>query len=575
MSNEPTGEGESLADCTCDVLVIGSGAAAMACAVAAAEFGLNVMVAEKTPVFGGTSARSGGEMWIPGNLVGRSVDVRKDCDDAFEYIKACAGPCFDAARARAYVDNAARAVAFYSQTSAMSVGPLPDAIDYYPELPGSREGGRTLRTTSFDGRELREDFALLRDPLPAGQILGGLSVDREDLQHLRSVAKCWRSFLYTANLLLRHAWHRSLGLHRGARTTMGNAMAARLLLAARRRGVRLWSSASATSLIKNGPRVTGALLCRQGTIREIRARLGVVVATGGFSHDPNLTARHFPHRRRGAPHQSLTADGNAGDGLRMATDAGAALRAKVAHVAAWTPVSLWPRKRGTTTPVPHFGDRAMPGVIAVNQLGERFTNEAAPYHDFGAAMIGGRLGKTGIAYLVTDHRSQRRYGFGRTPAFPGRLGPYLRSEYLIRTTTVERLAAKLEIPAVTLRTTIDAFNTDAERGVDSQFRKGDHPFDRMSGDSNHGPNPCVAPLVTPPYYAIRLYPGDIGTFLGLATTPSGRVIDGAGGIIPGLLALGADAESVFGGSYAVAGGTLGPAITFALLAAEELKRTCR
>jgi hypothetical protein len=126
-----------------------------------------------------------------------------------------------------------------------------------------------------------------------------------------------------------------------------------------------------------------------------------------------------------------------------------------------------------------------------------------------------------------------------------------------------------------LRTTIDAFNTDAERGVDSQFRKGDHPFDRMSGDSNHGPNPCVAPLVTPPYYAIRLYPGDIGTFLGLATTPSGRVVDGAGGIIPGLFALGADAESVFGGSYAVAGGTLGPAITFALLAAEELKRTCR
>jgi succinate dehydrogenase/fumarate reductase flavoprotein subunit len=555
---------------SCDVLVAGSGAGGLSCAFAAREMGMRVILTEKAPHVGGTTAWSGGEIWVPCSKWQLEAGIHDTVEAAVQYLEAASEGHSDAERIRTYVETAAEAVDFFVARGAMEVEVMADAPDYFDQLPGAHQGGRTLRTVPFDGRALGSDFRTLRDPLLAAQIFGGLSVAREDIAHFQAALRSPRSAFHIARLLAAHGRQRIGGLHRGSRTTMGNAMVARLFAALRRRAVPIWVSSPVTKLLLHNGAVSGATVETPDGAVEVVAKLGVVLATGGFSHDLEMVKAHFPHVRRGQDHASLPPPQVAGDGLSLAAGAGGRVRGTSTDAAAWTAVSVR-QNDGRTLNVPHFGDRAKPGIIAVLPSGRRFANEATNYHDFCKQLISScAQSAEAFAWLICDHRALRRYGLGRVGPFPAPLGSHLKCGYLIRGGSMGDLAERIGVDSQALAQTVETYNAMARTGIDEEFQKGNSSFDRAAGDATYQPNPCMAPLTQGPFYAIRIVPGSLSTFLGLDTDKRGAVLDGNGRPIPGLYAIGADAESVAGGSYPAAGITLGPAVTFAFIAARSM-----
>jgi succinate dehydrogenase/fumarate reductase flavoprotein subunit len=303
---------------------------------------------------------------------------------------------------------------------------------------------------------------------------------------------------------------------------------------------------------------------------RVQARRGVVLACGGFPQDVERRRRLFPHAPTGAEHFSPAPPGNTGDGLRLAEHAGARIEQDLPHAAAWVPVSRVARRDGTTGLFPHFIDRAKPGVIAVTRKGRRFVNEANSYHDFVQGLVAAVGRDEPTAFLLADHRAIRRYGLGFAKAFPLPLGPYLRSGYLLRGDTLAALAAQAGIDAAALAVTIDAYNRHAREGEDPEFRKGSTAYNRFLGDAAVAPNPCVAPLEVPPFYAVQVVIGDLGTYAGIRTDGRARVLGARGEPIAGLYAAGNDMASIMGGNYPAGGITLGPAMTFGWIAGRHL-----
>jgi succinate dehydrogenase/fumarate reductase flavoprotein subunit len=294
----------------------------------------------------------------------------------------------------------------------------------------------------------------------------------------------------------------------------------------------------------------------------VRARKGVVLACGGFPRDEARQQRLFRH----AAHFSPAPPGNTGDGLRLAESIGAPVDESLPNAAAWVPVSRVPRADGTYGLFPHFIDRAKPGVIAVTAKGLRFVNEGNSYHDFVQALM--KAGET-HAWLVTDHRAIRAYGLGFVKPRPLPLGPHLKSGYLIKGETVGELAVRAGIDEA-LEETVARFNEHAKSGTDLQFGKGSNAYNRFYGDPDIKPNPCVAPLARPPFYAVRVEIGDLGTYAGIVTNGHAQVLDEHRRPIPGLYAAGNDALSIMGGNYPGPGITLGPAMTFGWIAGRHL-----
>jgi succinate dehydrogenase/fumarate reductase flavoprotein subunit len=297
-----------------------------------------------------------------------------------------------------------------------------------------------------------------------------------------------------------------------------------------------------------------------------------VLACGGFAQDNKRRSEIYPHLQRdGGAHHSPVPAGNTGDGISLAEQAGAVFRPRFPNAAAWMPVSIVPTKGGRSTPFPHLLDRYKPGVIAVTDDGHRFTNESNSYHDVGAAMIEATFNqKEPAVWLICDNRALRRYGLGYVKPAPIPIGGHLRSGYLKRGATVRELAQAIGLDAARLETCISNYNRDAARGEDLAFRRGSTAFNRFLGDPDHKPNPNVAPLDKPPFYAVRLRMGDLGTFDGIDTTPTGQVLDRSGAPIPGLFAVGNDRASIFGGTYPGAGITLGPIMTFGYVVGRAL-----
>jgi succinate dehydrogenase/fumarate reductase flavoprotein subunit len=349
--------------------------------------------------------------------------------------------------------------------------------------------------------------------------------------------------------------------------TNGNALAGRLAKSAFDAGVQLWLSSPVTGLIKQEGTVRGAIVKRDGREIAVTARRGVVLACGGFPHDVARRKELFPHAPTGQEHVSPGPTGNTGDGLRLGESAGGFVNTSLPHPAAWVPVSETTRKDGTKGVMPHFIDRAKPGVIAVTRAGNRFTNEGNSYHDFVQAMVAACRGEKEIcAYLICDHRTLRKYGLGCVAPSPLPIGRYIRSGYLLRGRTLTELAQRAGIAAGALESTVASYNQFAREGRDPVFGKGSKAYNRFQGDPLNTPNPCVAPLQDAPYYAIKLVVGDLGTYAGLQTDVHSRVLSKTGQPIPGLYAVGNDICSIMGGNYPGAGITLGPALTFGYVA---------
>ncbi len=554
----------------CDVLVAGSGAGGFAAAITAAHHGLDVLMVEKEPEFGGTTAYSAGVVWIPMNEAGVAAKLADSPAEVMRYLEAEVGAFLARPKAEAFIANAAPMLAFFERETHVRYLLMGAWSDYHPELPGASQGGRSLLPLPYDGRELGDWFRKLRAPIRTMMLFGGMSVGRDDIPHLLNVSRSPRSAWHVAKLLARYALDR-LSYPRGTRIANGNALIARMAKSAFEKKVALWLESPLVRLTKAGERVTGAVVKRDGYEIEVVARRGVVLACGGFPRNEEWRGRYYRHVAAGKNHVPLAPPGNTGDGVRAAQAAGGVLFTEQDQPAAWTPVSLVPQADGSTVPFPHFIDRCKPGYIAVDRRGLRFANEADSYHDFMPRLFAACEGDAAVgAFLLCDHRAIRRYGMGVAPPSPMPLGPHLANGYLVRADTPAELAAKLGIDAAGLERTLARWNAHAARGEDPDFGKGTNAYHRFGGDPLHQPNPNIAPIVDAPYYAVRLVPSDLGTFIGLATDAQSRVLDVNERPVPGLYAAGNDQASVMGGKYPGAGITIGPAMTFGWIAARHI-----
>jgi succinate dehydrogenase/fumarate reductase flavoprotein subunit len=351
------------------------------------------------------------------------------------------------------------------------------------------------------------------------------------------------------------------------RLTNGNALVGRLLKSAVDAGVKLWSDAPARELIVEQGAVRGAIVERDGQALRVEARRGVVLACGGFPRDVERRSRLYPH----GEHWSPAPESCTGDGLRIAEAVGAGIDESLPNAAAWVPVSLVPRENGETGLFPHIVDRGKPGVIAVTRHGRRFVNEGNSYHDFVQGMQAACKGDEPVsAYLVADHRAIRAYGLGCVKPRPFAVEPHIASGYLLRGETLAALAAEAGIDSTAFEATVAEFNGHAARGEDPEFGKGSNAYNRFYGDADHKPNPCLAPLATPPFYAVKVVIGEIGTYDGIRTDRHARALDARREPIPGLYVAGNDMASIMGGAYPGPGITLGPAMTFGWIAGRHL-----
>ncbi|MCG2672606.1 FAD-dependent oxidoreductase [Bradyrhizobium sp. GCM10023182] len=554
----------------CDVLVAGSGCSGMSAAITARYRGLDVLMVEKEPRFGGTTARSGGWLWIPGTSLAKAYGIEEAPDQARTYLRHEAGNNFDAARVEAFFSAGPEAVDFFTTNTALRFDMPLVFPDYHAEAPGGAQGGRSMVTRPFDGRELGDLIKTLGMPLPELTVFGMMLGSGKEIIHFMRVTKSLTSAVYVAKRLSRHLMD-VLRYGRGMTLTNGNALAGRLAKSAQDLKIPMWLSSPVRELTVENGAVTGAIVTREGRDVRVRARQGVVLACGGFPHDVERRKKMFPHAPTGAEHFSPGPTGNTGDGLRLAEGAGGHIEDRLPNAAAWVPVSLTTRKDGSKGVMPHFIDRAKPGVIAVMRDGKRFANEGNSYHDFVQAMIkAAKPGEEIAAYLVCDHKTLRKYGLGCVPPFPMPLGHHLASGYLMRGDTLEALAAKAGIDAKAFAETVKQFNATAALGHDAAFGKGSKAYNRYQGDAMHGPNPCIAPIENGPFYAIKMVIGDLGTYAGIVTDENARALDAEGRVIPGLYAAGNDMASIMGGNYPGAGITLGPALTFGYIAGRHL-----
>lgn len=553
-----------------DVIVAGSGAAGLSAACTAAALGRKVLVLEHTGRIGGTTAISGGMVWIPANHKMAACGLEDSVEAAREYLRGTVPGCEGDPRMAAFVARGDEAVRFLEQRTALRLQPVRRYPDYYPELPGATPGGRVLEPVPFDGRELGSDFALLREPLPEFLLLGGMMVSREDLPVLRRATRSPRAAWHTLKLVGRYLVQR-LRASRGTSLVLGNALAARLLKSARDLGVELAVNASVLELHTREGRVAGVRIQSGGHQTDLWAREAVILATGGISHHADLRRAYVP-AAAGVLSATVRSGAQLG-GVHLASAVGARLSSPGASasqaLAFWVPASCFVGADGSESVFPHtVTDRAKPGLIAVDHQGQRFVNEAVSYHEFVRAQLGDPARRI-PAWLVCDSRFLWKYGLGRVRPFALSTRQERESGYLRRADTLDALAETIGLPVAGFADTVRAYNEGARLGKDPAFGRGSNIYQRHLGDTEQQPNPCVAPIEQGPFYAVAVVPADLGMAAGLITDHDARVLRSDGAPIPGLYACGNDMHSVMNGAYPGPGITLGPALVFGYLAARH------
>jgi 3-oxosteroid 1-dehydrogenase len=529
---------------SCDVAVLGSGAAGLVAAIAAADDGAEVAVFEKSDLLGGTSAISGGIIWMPNNHLQAPAGIEDSRGEALAYLDSLALGQIDSDMAATFVDTGPEALAYLAERTPCSFHLLAEYPDYHPEHPGGRPGGgRSIDNGLFAFGELGEWADRVRcnriNPVMLSETpLGGATE------------------LPPTDLIAERVAARKNG--------MGLGLVGALLRACLDRGVRIRLGAAANHLTVDKGRVTGVELKVSDGIAHVAARRGVVLATGGFEWNAEL-CRTFLRGPMTAPAGSPD---NTGDGLVMAMNVGARLGNM--RNAWWVPVTRADGNEQWGSPRPHLVllERTRPGSIMVNRTGRRFCNEAGNYNAMGgvfhqfdpAAFDYPNL----PAWLVFDHRHKLAYDVGSCSA-----GPDV-ADWITTAATLSELADRLGLDGDTLQATVDRFNEHAVLGTDPDFGRGVSAYDTFNGDrTKPGAAATLGPLDRPPYYAIPIESGSLGTNGGPKTDTRCRVLSSAGGVIPGLYAAGNVMAAPTGMVYGGAGGTLGPALTFGFIAGRE------
>jgi succinate dehydrogenase/fumarate reductase flavoprotein subunit len=550
-----------------DLVVIGAGGAGLSAAVFAAIDGAKVLVVERTELVGGTTAWSAGTTWVPGTHHAAKVNASDTLADVTTYLNHAVGTQAPAALRDAFLKNGPEAVAKIEALTTVRFRPYAKHPDYISDLPGSTLNGRALEPEPFDGRLLGKLFPLLRPPIPEFTVLSGMMVDRTDINHLLAMTKSWVSLKHSLSIVWRHLLDR-LSHARGTRLVMGNALVGHLMHALSQQGTAtLALKTSVTSIERDDKgRVVAVRLSSATGNARVLAKKGVVLASGGFNRDPVLRADKLPGI---SAEWCPAAPGHTGEALALARGLGAVEGQGAQSPAFWAPVSLRKRTDGSTAVFPHFVmDRAKPGMITVNQAGERFVNESTSYHLFALGMQAAQQAVP--AYLIADAKALRQYGMGMVRPGGKGLSPFLADGYLTEANSLQELADKLCISADGLAQSVANNNAFARAGVDTQFKRGVTAYQQNIGDAAAGGlNPNLGQISEGPYYAVKLYPGDIGAAQGLQTNEHAQVLNAQGQCIAGLYAVGNDMNSIMGGVYPAPGITIGPALVFASLAVKN------
>lgn len=549
-------------DHTTDVLVVGSGAGGMVAAIRAAHHGLDALVIEKQDTYGGSTALSGGGLWIPANhRLERADGVADSVAKARVYLDHTVGDRTSQAKQDAYLENAREMVRWLESTTHLEFLRMKGYSDYYPERPGGLAAGRGLEARPLHDTAL----GAFAETLNASELEapGGMAFTTNEFNDLSNVLTTWSGRTTALRVGLLTAWN---VLRRRERLTLGQALAGRLRLSLADAGVPLWLESPFEEFVLEGDRVAGVVAdtAREGRI-AIGADRGVVLAAGGFPHNEELRTEYQPEPI--TTEWTLANEGNTGDTI-VAGMAELDAAVDLMDDAWWGPASLPP----SGEPFYHVAERNKPGAIMVNGAGERFTNESASYVDVVHDMYEGHAGDTSHvpSYFVMDQRFRDRYIFGTLPprlSIPER---YRESGYVVSADTISGLADRLDLPGDALAETVTRFNEYARQGHDPDFGRGESAYDRYYGDPSHDPNPCLGTIEKPPFHAVELWPGDLGTKGGLETDERARVRREDGEVIPGLYATGNNMASVMGHTYPGPGSTIGPAATFGYVAADHI-----
>lgn len=554
-----------------DVIVVGSGAGALLAAIRASDEGLKALVIEKTALVGGTSAISGGGIWIPDNHDMPKAGLRDSIDVAFGYVKACAKGMASDDRVLAYVETA-RHMARYLTQIGVPYRCMPEYSDYYPAVAGALPGGRTMDPVDFNASKLGlEGLDLMRPTNPGQLIFGRMNINAFQARSMLARERKSKFMLMwiMARYFLDYPWRSKT--RRDRRLTGGQALIGGLLTALRQRKIALWLQTPLESLVTENGRVTGVVVQKDGQSVRLQARQAVILGAGGFERNQAMREANLPQ----PTNQAWTAtppDANTGDAIRAGAAVGAQLHL-MAHT--WGVPTLMVPKEEKFRPM--FVERSLPGCMVVNARGERFLNESGPYPEFQQAMFANHASTGGgiPAWIVFDATFRANYPIG--PLMPAAAVPdsRLRKSWLNtvywKGETLPELASQIGVDPAGLVASAARMTEFARTGKDLDFDRGGNVFDRYYGDTNVRPNPNLAPIAKGPFYAMKLHPGDIGTKGGLLTDRDARVLNEAGQVVAGLYCIGNNSASVMGPAYPGAGSTLGPAMTFAFRAIAAIK----
>jgi succinate dehydrogenase/fumarate reductase flavoprotein subunit len=543
-----------------DVIVVGSGASALTTAVVAAGKGLDVLVVEKAPVFGGTTAYSSGGAWIPNNPYMGSVGQTDSAAEAHEYIHSILGNHYDPEKVGAFIDSGPEMLRYMDANTQVRFYPLP-LSDYRPSAPSAKLA-RTIIAAEYDGRALGRWVKLIRKPMPGFVAFGSMQSDLGHLGKFKNAFRTREGFTFSAGRFARFLTD-LVRYGKGANLAHGNALIGRLVRSCLDAGVTLWNDSPAINLSVVNGAVQGVVVSRQGLEYGLKARHGVVLATGGFGGNGDMIRQFMPMPD---DHVAVHPESNTGDGIALGKLAGGSLPEPNPDNGVWAPVSVMRDRSGkVVSKYPHFGlDRGKPGSLIVDNKAKRFANEASPYQEFVNVMVENRVG---TAWFIGDHRFIKKYGMGIALPAPMSFRKLVKNGYLIEAATLRALARILKLDPDTLEQTVQRFNGNATRGEDPDFGRGSNIYDNAQGDFEHKPNPNLAPVEHGPFYAVAIHPGNVSTVYGFSTSVDAEVLRQDGSVIPGLFAVGLDQNTVMKGFYPGGGSSIGPGMTFGYRAA--------
>jgi succinate dehydrogenase/fumarate reductase flavoprotein subunit len=553
-------DGSPIEDTTVDLLVVGSGTG-MAAALAAHQRGLSVLIVEKSAYVGGSTARSGGALWLPASRVIAEGGGTDTAQRAETYLEAVVDGTAPAARSAAFVANVEATVDLLRRTTPMRLFWAKEYSDYHPEAAGGTAVGRTCECRPLDSAVLGRYLPRLRSGVMEVKV--PMPTTGADYRWLNLMFRVPRKGL---PLVVKRLGQGVGGLLLGRRYVAGGqALAAGMFAGVLRAGIPIWMESSLRRLVTDGDRVAGAVLSHGGKEVTVTARRGVVLAAGGFDHSTDMRWK-FQSEMLGE-HASLGAETNTGDAIKVAQDLGAAI--DLMDQSWWFPaVAAVPGG----DPKVMLAERSLPGCIIVDQTGSRFVNEATDYMSFGQRVLEReRVGRpVESMWIVFDQRYRNSYVFA-ADLFPRMAIPqsWYDAGIAHRAHTMKALAAAMGVDESAFVATVNRFNENADAGIDSDFQRGASAYDRYYGDPTVTPNPNLRALDRGPFFAVKMVLSDLGTCGGLRADDRARVLREDGSVIDGLYAIGNTAANAFGATYPGAGATIAQGLVYGYIAAAD------